>query len=100
MSGKSQHTAKKWVLNGQDLLLEGGRRGGGTLTAPGPWNMEKPWLGEAAWAEPLAGSKGQSTAELAPKDSDLGTWRGLPALIQPGPKSGCPSRYSLVAQMV
>ena len=45
---KNQHTAKKGVLSGRDLLLEGGRRRGGTLIAPGHWNMEKQWLGEAA----------------------------------------------------
>ena len=72
--GKEINTAKKAVLSGPDLLLEGGRQGGGALIAPGHCNMEKQWLGEAAWAELLAGSKGQSTAEPAPKDSDLGMW--------------------------
>ena len=54
--GKEINTAKKAMLSGRDLLLEGGRRGGGALIAPGHCNMEKQWLGEATWAELLAGS--------------------------------------------
>ena len=80
--GKEINTAKKAMVSGRDLLLEGGRRGGGALIAPGHCNMEKQWLGEATWAELLAGSKGQSTAEPTPKDSDLGMWEGTVQLLQ------------------
>ena len=65
--GKEINTAKKAVLSGRDLLLEGGRQGGGALIAPGHCNMEKQWLGEAAWQSSWLGARASQQLNPPPR---------------------------------